>query len=397
MWKFLEIARAGAHGLLLYPLRTLATLGCLLAALGPYLVGSGIAKGIEAEAVISIHQGADLYVSGMQLGQRAPLPRTAQQTLEQIEGVTKVVPRIVGTIYLGRHQEAAVLLGLPGENFPQAADCVTGRLPRDSALHEFVMGSDLARRLELVVGSRIPPFYRNHQGEKNTEIVGLFRSDASFWQAKLILTTFATAEYIFDQPGLATDFLVYCRPGYQAAVAARINKTLILPMTKDNQSLRPLVTGREDLLALLPRGLLRSEGIFHLHFVLLFVVCILVILATSGIGQSERRREIAILKATGWQTDEILLRGLVESFLLGCTGASLALLVSWVWLKGFNGLGIASVFLPGVEARPDFQVPFRLSPLPLLLTTLFSFVLVMTGTLYSCWRSASAPPLDAMK
>ena len=80
------------------------------------------------------------------------------------------------------------------------------------------------------------------------------------------------------------------------------------------------MVAREDLLALLPRGLLHREGIFNLLFLLAFVVGILVLLVTSGLGLTERRREIGILKATGWQTDEVLLRSLAESFCLSLAG-----------------------------------------------------------------------------
>src|SRR5205085_3928650 len=121
-----------------------------------------------------------------------------------------------------------------------------------------------------------------------------------------------------------------------------------------------------DLEVLLPRGLWHREGIFNLHFVLAFAIGIPVVLVTSGLGLSERRREIGILKATGWQTDEILLRGLVESLLLSLAGAALALILAFVWLKGLNGYWIAGVFLAGVETAPSFPVPCRITPLPVL-------------------------------
>src|SRR5207253_11472643 len=111
---------------------------------------------------------------------------------------------------------------------------------------------------------------------------------------------------------------------------------------------RPRVVNREDLAGLLPRGLVHREGVFTLLFVLAFAVGILVVLVTSGFGLSERRREIAILKATGWQTDELLLRSLAESFLVSVAGASLAVVLAFVWLKGLNGYWIAGVFLTGV-------------------------------------------------
>jgi ABC-type antimicrobial peptide transport system permease subunit len=121
------------------------------------------------------------------------------------------------------------------------------------------------------------------------------------------------------------------------------------------------------------------------------------VLVTSGVGLAERRREIGILKATGWQTDELLLRGLGESFLLSLAGASLALLLAGVWLKIFNGYGIAGLFLAGADLAPAFAVPSRFAPVPALLAFVLSFAVVMSGTLYSTWRSATATPLEAMR
>jgi ABC-type antimicrobial peptide transport system permease subunit len=143
--------------------------------------------------------------------------------------------------------------------------------------------------------------------------------------------------------------------------------------------------------------LLHREGIFNLHFLLACVVGALVILVTSGFGLTERRREIGILKATGWQTDEVLLRSLVESFLLGLLGASLAVLLTYAWLRGLNGFWVASVFLAGVGAWPEFPIPFRLTPVPALLALIFSLVMVMSGTLYSTWRAATVSPREAMR
>jgi ABC-type antimicrobial peptide transport system permease subunit len=157
------------------------------------------------------------------------------------------------------------------------------------------------------------------------------------------------------------------------------------------------VTAREDLEALLPKGLLHREGIFNLHFLVAFAVGILTILVTSGFGTSERRREIGILKATGWQTDEILLRSLVESLLLSLAASALSIILAFLWLRVLNGYWIASVFLAGVDIRPGFRVPFSLTPVPALLSFLISAVIVMSGTLYSTWRAAIVPPREAMR
>lgn len=390
MRPLLEIAGTGLTAVLLYPLRSLVTTAALVAVLLPYLIGLGLSRGIQDEAEESIRFGADLYVSGEQFGRPVPVPAAAADEIRKLPGVVAVVPRIVGRIELGRERLSAVLVGVPLENFPPALECVEGRLYGGSRRNELVVGSELARRLNLKVGSYLPPFYHSREGERVSEVVGVFRSDVALWQARLVVTSFETAAHIFDQPGRATDLLVTCRPGYEGEVQRAIRQTVKLPG-------RPHVVAREDLAALLPQGLWHREGVFTLLFVLAFAVAILVVLVTSGLGLSERRREIGILKATGWQTDELLLRSLVESLLISLAGAALSVVLAFVWLRWFNGYGVAGVFLPGVERQPSFRVPFRLAPVPALLTFLVALVVVMSGSLYSTWRAAVAPPGEALR
>jgi ABC-type lipoprotein release transport system permease subunit len=392
MLRYLEIAHTGLTALLLHPQRALVTTACLVALLLPYLVGLGLARGIEDEAAAAVRYGADLYVTGEQFGRTVPLPREAATAIRRLPGVADVIPRIVGRIELGKDRLSAVVVGVPLEGFPAGLECVEGRLYGGSRRNELVVGSDLARRLNLQVGSLLPPFYHSRSGERVSEVVGVFRSDVSIWQARVIVTSLDTAAHVFDQPDLATDLLVYCRPGYQDEVRRAIPRQGALGAT-----VRARVLAREDVAALLPQGPLRREGIFTLLFVLAFAVGILVILVTTGFGLSERRHEIGILKALGWQTDEVMLRSLSESALIALAGASLAIVAAVFWLKGLNGYGIAGVFLVGVDRAPGFQVPFRLTPVPALLGFGIAFVLVMTGSLYSTWRAATAPPREALR
>ncbi|MBI1916009.1 MAG: FtsX-like permease family protein [Planctomycetes bacterium] len=401
MRRLLEIALTGLVAIQLHPLRSLVSFVAVLVVLVPFLVGVALAQGLEADAETSARLGADLYVKGSQFGRPGPLPLKAVDAVRDIRGVTAVVPRIVGAVVLGKEAVHAVLVGLPREHFPEWANGVEGELPfrgQRPGPHELVLGTTLARRLGLKVGDMIPPFYHNNRrGDRISRVVGIFAADAPSWQSNLILTTFETAAAIFDQEKLATDLLVWCRQGYEDTVSRTIARELSFPSPVGEGIVRLRVTAREDLLALLPRSLLHREGIFTLHFVLAFVVGILVLLVTSGVGLAERRREVGILKATGWQTDEVLLRHLAESFALSLSAACAALLLAWAWLRLFGGYGIASFFLAGAETSPDFAVPFRLTPIPALLAFVLAFVIVLTGTLYSAWRAAAVPPREAMR
>ena len=399
MAPLVEIARTGLAAVRLHPLRSVVSCTAIVVVLLPYLVGLALSRGLEAEAEASALCGADLYVTAKQFGRPVPVPLEAVAALSSMDGVKAVVPRIVGEVTVGKERLPAVLVGLPPEHFAASdwTSCLEGELPHANGPDELVIGTVLAQRLGLKVGSVLPPFYRNDKGERVSRVVGLFRSDAPLWQANLILTRFDTACRVFAQQGLATDLLVWCRPGYQEAVSRRIEQEIALPSAKDRGTPRLRVTAREDLLALIPRDLLHREGIFNLHFVLAFAVGILVVLVTSGFGLAERRREIGILKATGWQTDEVLLRGAVESLCLSLASACMALLLAWVWLRLFNGYGLAGLFLGDIGVAPAVPVPFRLTPIPALLGFVLATVVVMSGTLYSSWRAATVAPREAMR
>jgi len=393
--RLAAIARTGLAAVLLHPLRSTATLFCLVAILLPFVTGVAVGRGLLAQAETAIGAGADLYVRGIRFGRQAPVPAAAAAALRDIPGARRVVPRIVGEVALGKDRIDVVVVGLPAGDLPRGVRFVDGELFRPGASHELVVGAELARRLALDVGASVPPFYRNPKGERVSRVVGIFEADLPIWSANLMFTSLGTAEAIFAQEGLATGFLVDCEPGFAHAVQ-RSARRLVLgedahgPVTAE-------VTSRDDLRAILPRGLRHIEGIFHLHFVLAFAVGIPLLMVTSGLGLTERRREAALLKATGWMTDELLLRGMVESLVLSLLGASIAVLLAWIWLVALDAAGIAGVFIPGAEAAPAFEVPFRLTPVPVVLGAVVSFAMVATGTLYSVWRAATAAPAVALR
>ncbi len=414
MSSLLNIARTGSAAILLSPLRSAVTVLAVIAVLVPYLVGVGLVEGLRQEARIAIGVGIpageellpDLYVAANQFGRRVPIPVALAEPIGNFDGVTRVVPRIVGRITLGKENVEAVLVGMPreelqrrGSTIQRLAQLIDGQLPRSQHGEgpQLVIGSGLARQLDLQVGAVIPPIFRSGGGEKTPTITGIFHSDISPWQSQMILTTFESAADIFDQQGLATDLLVFCRRGQPESIRSRILQLMPGSSTGDATSFRPSVTSRADLESLLPAGLGHREGVFNLLFVVAFAIGILVILITSGFGRPERRREIGILKATGWQTDEILVRSLVESLLLGLVSAAISILVAVVWLKWFNGFWIAGIFLAGVETQPAIAVPYVLAAQPAGLAVLIACLLVTTGSAYSTWRTAVTPPAEAMR
>ena len=394
---FLGIARSGAGAIALHPLRSVVTIACVVALVLPYAVGTGISYGLRAELLEAVRLGPDLHVAGTRFGRPAPLPASAAGRIRAIPGVTDVVPRIVGELEIGSDNESAVVVGLPADHLPDTLRCVEGRLFAPGAVGELVVGSELAARLGLSVGDVVPPFYRNEAGERLTRVVGIFRSDAPLWQAHMLYVSLETARLLFSEREAVTALVVRCPETYREPVAEQIRRLGTLGAEGELPAVRPRVTTRDDVQALLLRRVFDRETLFLLPLILAFAVGIPIILVTSGAGLVERRREAGLLRAIGWSTDAVLLRCLVESALLAMIGGGLAVLFAFIWLRLGNGAGIAAVLFPGADRLPGFRVPWRLGAVPVLLALSISVVLVAAGSLFSTWRAAVAPSAEAMR
>jgi hypothetical protein len=200
-----------------------------------------------------------------------------------------------------------------------------------------------------------------------------------------------------DEPGAVSGLLVECDPASEESVARAIRRLRFGSDAAGEARLRPRVTTRADLQLLVPRDILHTEGAYHALFALAFATGVPLVLVTSGVGLSTRRRETGLLRATGWRIDEVLLRGLTESVSVALAGGALAVVLAWCWLELANGFGVAAVFIHGTPAAPGFDLPYRLTPLPVTLGFAFALLLVLAGTISATWRAASTDPAEAMK
>jgi ABC-type lipoprotein release transport system permease subunit len=390
------VLRSGIDALVCHRGRSAVTVLALVAAVLPFLAGQGVSEGLRRQAEIAVREGADVCFTATALGRPAPVPLSVADRLRELEGVVAVRPRIVGEVTLGGEAVRAIVVGIDRLD-DVSLRCVEGRWHEPGRPGELVVGRELAQRLGLSVGSRIPPFYRNDRGERVSTVVGLFAADTTLWQSYLIVTSFETAATIFADDGFATDLLIDCRPGYEQLVAESSLRKVRLPRVAGAPELQPRVLTRRQLQADVPSTLLRRGGLANLHYLLAFAVGVPLLAVVSGVGLAERRREVGVLKALGWQTDEVLLRSAAETCCLCAAAIVGAVAVAWFWLAALNGWCVAGVYLEGAGVVPQFRVPFRLGLAPIGLTFVVALAILLTATLTSNWRASVAPPMEALR
>jgi ABC-type lipoprotein release transport system permease subunit len=306
-----------------------------------------------------------------------------------MEGVVKVFPRVVGRSYFAN--QLATLVGIPAENIPKSIRLMQGEMFREKG--EVVVGKGLAKDFQLQIGVR---FTLSANSSKIFKVSGIFDSDTTIWSSNLILMSFEDASEFFKMKGKATDILIYTRPGYAPFLAKEIQEKM--EISNPGQVEPPLRVQDKTLVKrYFERGFNYKAGVFTALYTVAFALAIPALLIISGFGQTERRKEIGIIKATGWQTQEVMEMVALENLVISLTSAPISILLAMVWLKWFNGAFIAQFFIAEIGLMAPFPVPSRFLPLPCLFAFLFAIVLTMVGSLYSTWKTATVPPVEAMR
>ena len=382
MNKHLNLFYLAAENLVRHRTKTAVVCLCIIAILTPFLAAIAISEGVRRQSMASVAAGGDLYLTFDEFGRNTAIPLKYLDEVKKIYGVTRVIPRIIGRGYV--QDKLAVIVGIDKENLPKSVSCVSGRMFEQAG--EVVVGIDLARHFKLQPGDQ---FSMRCQQRKLFNVVGIFSADAGIWSAALIFMPFKDAAELFGKQGVATDFQIYSLPGHNSEIASDLYGIF------QNEPYR--VQDKLTVELYFKKGFMLKEGIFSALYVIAFALGIPAILVASGFGLSERKREIGIMKATGWHTLEVLELISFEQLLISVLGATIALLLSITWIKWFNGVCIAQFFIAEAGMLPAFTLPSQFLPLPFFLSFFFSLLLTMVGSIYSSWRASTEPPVASMK
>lgn len=360
---------------------------CLTAILTPFLTALAISEGLKSETQNVLESGPDLYVTQDHFGSNAPISLDYIPQFSALPGIKEVIPRIIGRTYLNTYFLA--VLGIAPAHLPSSIHITQGRAFQNPG--EVLLGEKVSRECQLPLGQS---FFLSRNPKQRFKIVGQFQSSFEIWNSDLLIMSFEDGAKLYQLPGKATDLMIRTYPSHEKPAAEKIVHF------SDTQTGGPpplRVQTRTLIKSYVLRGLDAKAGIFSGIYSLAFFLAIPILLVTTGLGLSRRKKEIGISKALGWQTQEILLVIGIENMVLALGCLPVTLLFSLVWIRGFNGFFLNRFFVANVDILPPFTIPAEMFPIPFLLTFFLALILTLTGSLYSTWRIAVAPPNEAMR
>jgi ABC-type lipoprotein release transport system permease subunit len=355
---------------------------CLTAVLLPLVTALAISEGLRSQARIGVLEGAEVYVSRDICGANGPLSSSDQQRLSQLHGIPRAVGRIVGRTYFVDRLVAVV--GLEEEALAALKPLVIGDIP--GARGDVIVGEGIARGF----GIRPGPGMRFTVAANNRKVfkpTGILRPSC-LWSSDILLMRIEDANEFFRTQGQATQLLIYGDPGSGSA-------TTLAGVDWKKEGLR--VETRRRVAEHMSAGYGHTGGIFIVLFVVGAALAIPALLVTSGLGIREDRREIGVLKATGWRIRDVLEKIAFQNLTISLAAACLSILASMLWIKGMNGALIAQFYIAEVGLFPSVDIPSRYLPTHALFCVVFGLTVTLVGALGSTWRKTRLEPCELMR
>jgi predicted lysophospholipase L1 biosynthesis ABC-type transport system permease subunit len=116
----------------------------------------------------------------------------------------------------------------------------------------------------------------------------------------------------------------------------------------------------------------------------------------SGLGPSERK-EIAILKAVGFGTRDVLVVKMYESLLVATLGTAVGLLAAYAWVFWLGAAGLRGALVGWSVLYPDSPLTPEVD-FAQLLAVATSVVAPYVGlSIVPAWRAAIVDPMESMR
>ncbi|WP_205747749.1 ABC transporter permease [Desulforhopalus sp. IMCC35007] len=339
---------------------------------------------LKTEATHILQGVPDLIVQRILGGRHDLIPVDYAEKIKDIFGVSEVKPRYWGYYYdalteanytvMGAGDAALELKLLDGKLPATEFECAVGK--GVAALR----GADYSNELILVNSRNIGVLF---------DVSGIFQSDSSLLTNDLVLlTNEAVIDFFGFEPGRATDLAVTVQNSNELqTVAVKIKKLFpdARPITKRE------LTRTYDMVFNWRSGMMLT-----VFCAAIMALCIMAWDKATGIS-AEEKLEIGILKAIGWDTDDVLILKFWEGVIVSMTSFLTGLLLSYVHVFYFDAFVLSTILKGWSVLFPAFQLTPSVNVLHIFTMFFLTVVPYIASTVIPTWKTAVTDPESVMR
>lgn len=341
---------------------------------------------IKKEAQRGVNALPDIIIQKLTAGRQVPIPVSYEKRLNGIFGIQRIEPRIWGYYFDSPTQANYTIIGYDSHKmWDKELGLIVNRGEKGASLEkgEAILGVGVAKAKHLKPGQQFglhTPDFKS----RSFDVVGRFKAATNLHTYDVILlSTEDTRAILGVEKRFATDLGVYVYNNNETTTIAR-KITKLLPGIR--------VVVKSQLARTYDTVYSWKSGIILLALVsCLLAFAMMVWDKASGLS-AEEKREIGILKATGWDTSDILIMKFWEGLAISLPSFMLGLIASYIYTF-FLGAPLLKHLIIGWSV---LYPPFNFTPSVDLnqLLVLFSLTVIpyIISTIIPSWKAAIIDP-----
>ncbi len=336
-----------------------------------------------------------IIVQNVRAGRQTPIDLASVEEIGKIFGVSGVRGRVWGYYFDPYTGANYTIVGDPGdlvENL-ELIPASSGKIPAGKEIEalrdgEALVGEGILKVRHLRVGGMLN--FQDYAARPiSFKVKGAFSSTVSLWTHDLILITEAEARRLFGlEKGIVWDIAVEVPNEFEVP---KVGEKIIsaVPGT------RVIATNQ------LKRTYGSSYGFRSGVLLSTSVVCLLafLILAYDRVARlsQEEQREIAILKAVGWQTRDVIRLNMLQSLILSLTGFLVGVVLSYYHVFAAGAPLLRIVFSGWSVLYPPHPLPPLLDLSKLFGLMFLTVVPYVAVGIVPIWRASVKDPEEVFR
>ncbi|MBE9515789.1 MAG: ABC transporter permease [Proteobacteria bacterium] len=336
--------------------------------------------------------------------------KALMQSLQGLGIDGQVAPRIALHVLANTASNSvgAMLEGIDHDADPRAdqlrSKLVTGSWLKSEDRRGVVIGSIMARKLKLKVGSKVVIMIGKRGGdpEANLALVrGIFTTGINEMDSFFMVSGVPFARrFLVAEGGVAEE-----QPLTRVAIFLNDGDGMepwLIQIRHQVQEPGLVVLSWKQMMPQLLQYITIDDAFnYVLYFLILFVV-VVGIINTVLMSVLERTREFGLLRALGMSRDYLLWLVFSESLVLSV----LAVTVGWIlagglhWYLAVHGVDFSAVIGEGTQFMGTVMDPIirsELSPLRIIQLTVIIFIATLASGIYPAIKAARVSPVEALR
>jgi ABC-type lipoprotein release transport system permease subunit len=345
-----------------------------------FFIKDSISQRIE----YNINSQADIIIQSISGGQKTNINIDSIDKISQLTGISKINDRVYGQYYFHSANRYFTIMGI--DAFDENIDKIVTTNIKNHKLE------NIDNNNWIIISNKIQNILKDHyyndvfsfitiEEKINLDIIGIFDKSLDFETNDLILMSKDNAKKILNiNENESTDITIQIP-----------NQLEIQTISEKIKSIYPnynIIT-KDDMKKTHKNLFDYKSGFFLSIFIVSIVTFLLLLIIKSSAINSNEKKKIAILKATGWSINDIVWFYLYKVLIVSISSFIIAINISYIYVFIFDAPILINIFFGNENLQSTFKLIPNIDFFTIVIIFFTTVPLYILSSIIPAWKSAT--------